>query len=81
MIRITELKLPLDHAEAALPELIARTLGIAGSDLLSHTIYKRSYDARKQKLLPALLPQKKVLHNEDSTLYHFLLQNGIVPGS
>ncbi|MFN5348455.1 MAG: NAD(P)/FAD-dependent oxidoreductase [Polaromonas sp.] len=51
MIRITELKLPLDHAEAALPELIARTLGIAGSDLLSHTIYKRSYDARKQKLL------------------------------
>ena len=51
MIRLTELKLPLDHAEAALPELIARTLGIAGNDLLSHTIYKRSYDARMKKLL------------------------------
>ncbi|TAG34924.1 MAG: NAD(P)/FAD-dependent oxidoreductase [Polaromonas sp.] len=51
MIRITELKLPLDHAEAALPELIAHTLGIAASDLRAHTIYKRSYDARMKKLL------------------------------
>ena len=51
MIRITELKLPLDHAEAALPELIAHTLGIAASDLRAHTTYKRSYDARMKKLL------------------------------
>jgi uncharacterized protein len=51
MIRITELKLPLDHAEAALPELIAHTLGIVASDLRAHTIYKRSYDARMKKLL------------------------------
>ena len=51
MIRITELNLPLDHAEAALPELIAHTLGIAASDLRAHTIYKRSYDARMKKLL------------------------------
>ena len=51
MIRITELKLPLDHAEAALPELIAHILGIAASDLRAHTIYKRSYDARMKKLL------------------------------
>ena len=51
MIRLTELKLPLDHAVDALPALIADTLGIAPSELASHTIYKRSYDARKQKLL------------------------------
>ena len=51
MIRITELKLPLDHDEHALPALIAKTLGIAVVELVSHTIYKRSYDARKQKLL------------------------------
>ena len=51
MIRLTELKLPLDHADDALPALIAKTLGIAPGDLISHTIYKRSYDARKQKLL------------------------------
>lgn len=51
MIRLTELKLPLDHPEDALPELIVKTLGIAPADLLRHSIYKRSYDARKQKLL------------------------------
>ena len=51
MIRITELKLPLDHDEQALPALIAKTLGIALAELSNHTIYKRSYDARKQKLL------------------------------
>ena len=51
MIRLTELKLPLDHADDALPALIAKTLGIATGEVASHTIYKRSYDARKQKLL------------------------------
>ncbi|MES1976631.1 MAG: NAD(P)/FAD-dependent oxidoreductase [Pseudomonadota bacterium] len=51
MIRLTELKLPLDHAEDALPALIARTLAIQPDDIASHSIYKRSYDARKQKLL------------------------------
>ena len=51
MIRLTELKLPLDHDADALPGLIAKTLGIAASDLRAHTVYKRSYDARKQKLL------------------------------
>ncbi|MBA3594315.1 MAG: NAD(P)/FAD-dependent oxidoreductase [Polaromonas sp.] len=51
MIRLTELKLPLDHPEDALPALIRRTLGIQPDQLHSHTVYKRSYDARKQKLL------------------------------
>ncbi|MDO9113019.1 MAG: NAD(P)/FAD-dependent oxidoreductase [Polaromonas sp.] len=51
MLRLTELKLPLDHAEDALPALIAHKLGIAPAELLRHSIYKRSYDARKQKLL------------------------------
>ena len=51
MIRLTELKLPLDHAEDALPALLAKTLGIAAGDIAAHSIYKRSYDARKQKLL------------------------------
>jgi uncharacterized FAD-dependent dehydrogenase len=51
MMRLTELKLPLDHDEAALPALIVKTLGITPAELASHHIHKRSYDARKQKLL------------------------------
>ena len=51
MIRLNELKLPLDHAPDALPQLIATALGVEVSGIASYTIYKRSYDARKQKLL------------------------------
>ena len=51
MLRLTELKLPLDHDEAALPALIVKTLGITSAELAGHHIHKRSYDARKQKLL------------------------------
>jgi uncharacterized FAD-dependent dehydrogenase len=51
MLRLTELKLPLDHDEASLPALIVKTLGITPAELAGHHIHKRSYDARKQKLL------------------------------
>ena len=51
MLRLTELKLPLDHLEPALSALIAQTLGVLPSAVRDHTVYKRSYDARKQKLL------------------------------
>jgi uncharacterized FAD-dependent dehydrogenase len=42
MLRISELKLPLDHAPEALAALIARTL-----DVPPDTVFKRSFDARK----------------------------------
>ncbi len=51
MIRLTELKLPLEHAADALPALIERTLGIASTDMVSCTIFKRSIDARKADLV------------------------------
>ncbi len=50
MIRLTELKLPLEHAPEALPALIARTLGLSPDDIQQHTVYKRSFDARKAEL-------------------------------
>jgi uncharacterized FAD-dependent dehydrogenase len=51
MLRISELKLPLDHAPDALAALIATTLGIPPDAIDSHTVYKRSFDARKAELL------------------------------
>ena len=51
MIRLTELKLPLEHGPEALPALICKTLGIAPDELRRHSIYKRSFDARKAELL------------------------------
>ena len=51
MLRITELRLPLDHPEAALRAAIVARLGV-GSDALTHfSIFKRSYDARKKSAI------------------------------
>lgn len=48
MLRLSQIKLPLDHPEAALEEAILKKLHLAAADLTSFTIYKRSYDARKK---------------------------------
>ncbi|WP_439889198.1 NAD(P)/FAD-dependent oxidoreductase [Pseudomonas sp. MBLB4123] len=48
MLRITELKLPLDHPEEALRPALLQRLGIADDELLDFTLFKRSYDARKK---------------------------------
>ena len=48
MLRITELRLPLDHAADALRPAVVARLGIADSALKNFTVFKRSYDARKK---------------------------------
>jgi uncharacterized FAD-dependent dehydrogenase len=48
MLRITELRLPLDHtADALRPAILAR-LGIPDAGLSGFTLFKRSHDARKK---------------------------------
>ncbi|MEG3193082.1 NAD(P)/FAD-dependent oxidoreductase [Lysobacter sp. D1-1-M9] len=48
MLRLTDIKLPLDHAESALSEAILARLGIRAGELSGYTIAKRSYDARRR---------------------------------
>jgi len=48
MLRITELRLPLDHAEAALRAAILGRLGIADSQLRSFVVFRRAVDARRK---------------------------------
>ena len=48
MLRITELKLPLDHADDAIRPALLQRLGIADEELLEFSVFKRSYDARKK---------------------------------
>ncbi|WP_332851489.1 NAD(P)/FAD-dependent oxidoreductase [Duganella sp. S19_KUP01_CR8] len=48
MLRLNEVKLPLNHAEADLPAAILARLDIAADALLGYTVFKRSYDARKK---------------------------------
>ena len=48
MIRLTGLSLPLDSDTPALRRAIAERLRISEAELLSFTVFKRSYDARKR---------------------------------
>ncbi|WP_438464219.1 NAD(P)/FAD-dependent oxidoreductase [Marinomonas sp. PE14-40] len=49
MLRITELKLPLNHTQEDLSKAITTLLSIEESQLDSFSIFKRGYDARKKK--------------------------------
>ncbi len=48
MLRITELRLPLAHAEAALRATIVARLGLRDADLHAFTVFRRAWDARKK---------------------------------
>jgi uncharacterized FAD-dependent dehydrogenase len=49
MLRLNEIKLALNHSEADLRAAICATLAIRDDALLSYSLFKRSYDARKKK--------------------------------
>ena len=49
MLRLTDIKLPLNHDESALSEAILAKLGIAADQLTEISVFKRGYDARNNK--------------------------------
>ena len=51
MLRITELRLPLDHAEDALRAAVVARLAVADADLRSFTVFRRAHDARKKSAI------------------------------
>ena len=51
MIRINELKLPLDHPPDALRDAVLARLAIPTADLLSVTVARRGYDARRRSAI------------------------------
>ena len=47
MLRLTEIKLPLGHAEDALRQAIIKRLRLNAGELVSFSVFRRGYDARK----------------------------------
>ena len=48
MLRLTEIKLPLDHDDSDLRIAVAKKLRISETDIVEFEVFKRSYDARKK---------------------------------
>jgi len=51
MLRLTEIKLPLDHSEQDLKTAILKRLAIAEAELLNYVVTRRSHDARKRSAI------------------------------
>ncbi|PKO73640.1 MAG: hypothetical protein CVU23_01620 [Betaproteobacteria bacterium HGW-Betaproteobacteria-17] len=79
MLRLTELKLPLDHPPEALRAAILKRLGLADDELLGFSIFKRSYDARKKHALLMVYTVDVEVRNEAALLQTFRGDRHLAP--
>jgi len=68
MLRITELKLPLDHPENMLKTTILERLGISAEELTTYTIFRQGYDARKRNAILLVYTVDVEARNEKAIL-------------
>jgi uncharacterized FAD-dependent dehydrogenase len=68
MIRITELRLAVDHAPSELEDAILKRLSISLADLVDFTVFKRSYDARKNTALSFIYTIDASVKDEETVL-------------
>ena len=79
MLRIQELKLPLDHPEPALRQAILKRLGVSDQNLVSFTVFKRAYDARKTSAIQLIYTIDADVKDEPSVLKRLSRDKQIVP--
>ncbi len=79
MIRVRELKLPLDHSEAALRKAIEQRLKIPSAALHAFTVFKRAYDARKRSAIQLIYTVDLEAADEATLLRQFARNPHIGP--
>ena len=68
MLRITELKLPLDHPESALKTAVLNRLGISAEELIAFSIFRLGHDARKRSAISLVYTLDVETKNEQALL-------------
>ena len=71
MLRITDLKLPLDHPEEALRAAALERLQIAPADLVDFSVFRRGVDARKRTAIQLVYTLDLDVKNEAEILARF----------
>ena len=79
MLRINELKLPLNHPDQALRDAIVGRLGIDGDELVDYKIFKRSYDARKRSAIVLIYAVEVEVRNEAQVLARLKGEQHVMP--
>jgi len=71
MLRLSELRLPLDHPEEALAEAVRERLGLAAEVALDFSVVRRGYDARKRSDIKLVYTLDLSLPDEAALLRRF----------
>ena len=71
MLRLTDIKLPLDHAEDALPAAIRAKLHIGAQAIRSYSVFRRGHDARKRGAIQLIYTLDVDVADEAELLLHF----------
>ena len=71
MLRLTELRLPLDHPEDAVRQAVSHRLGVGDADLLEVSIARRGYDARKPAAISLVYTLDVEVRDEAAVLRRF----------
>lgn len=68
MIRINEIRLPLDHEEGALLDAITAKLGISAEKVISFNVFRRGYDARKKTNIQLIYSLDIIVEGDEEAL-------------
>jgi len=68
VLRVTELRLPLEHADAELRAAIVERLGIGDEALRAFTVFRRGHDARRKAQIVAVYTVDCDVVDEDAVL-------------
>ncbi len=79
MLRLSELKLPLDHPPEAMAPAICARLGIDPADLLDVRLWRRAHDARKKSAILMIYTVDVALRDEAAVLERFAADHQVRP--
>ncbi len=79
MLRLNEIKLPLDHPEGALRAALLAKLGIPPEALRGFTVCKRSYDARKRGAIVLIYSVEVETADDAAVLQRFAQDPHVLP--
>jgi uncharacterized FAD-dependent dehydrogenase len=71
MLRLTEIKLPLEHPEPALRRALLDKLQIQDAQLIKFTVFRRAVDARQPATISLIYSLDVELSDEDAVLARF----------
>ncbi len=68
MLRITELKLPLDHEQSLIKTAVIERLSITEQDFIAYTVFRLGHDARKRNAIELVYTLDVEVKNESAVL-------------